>query len=61
MKTSELRDALDRILNTQGDLPVVVSCKQYQTDQGYLVSEPTTVEIDEYAAGKEVSIRDWAY
>jgi hypothetical protein len=60
MLASELRDALDHIVKTEGDLPLTISCKQYDTDQGYLVSEPLFIEV-ETTDQKEVSLRDWAY
>lgn len=60
MQASEIRDAMNYIIETQGDMPVSISCKQYETDQGYLVSEPTTIEV-ETGEQTEVSIRDWAY
>lgn len=63
MKASELAKALSDIVATNGDYDVNISLKKQVPDpaQSYLMSEPTTVIVEEYGADRQISIRDWPY
>lgn len=62
MKLSELIESLQHIARTEGDMNVTISTHHSKpAGQDYVISSPSTVVVEPYPDGNEVSIRDWLY